>query len=201
MERKYLIGIDPSLTTAGVAIYSPADGKLILHSGDVFSCMGFLNKSGILSQSIAVVENPNLDNTVFNAWRLIAVEIEKYKNKTAPIGDVKMKFGISMKHAQGVGKNKAAADLFIEMLGRAGIPVLEIAPSSRHRADKDLMKSKVQGVKMLSMPTKTTAAQFEQYTGYSGRSNEHSRDAATLCSGRSIQWAINQIKIQQAKRQ
>lgn len=233
--KSVLIGIDPSFATAGVAIYEPATNNLILHGGDLFSCMSFLNNSGILGKAIAVIENPNLDGTVFGAWRRIAVEIErynygiigtiigiieslkigsgilsilrnrfpsieKYRHSKTTIDDVRREFGIAMKHAQSVGKNKAAGELFIEIFERQGIPVLEIAPSSRHRADKDLLKYKNQGIKMLAMPTKTTAAQFEQYTGYSGRSNEHTRDAGTLVFHKTIQWAQTQIMIQQAKR-
>lgn len=198
--KTVLIGIDPSFATAGVAIYEPATNNLILHGGDLFSCMAFLNNSGILGKAIAVIENPNLDGTVFGAWFRFQAQIQKLQKKQIGIGELKSEYSISMKHAQSVGKNKAAGELFIEIFERQGIPVLEIAPSSRHRADKDLLKYKNQGIKMLAMPTKTTAAQFEQYTGYSGRSNEHTRDAGTLVFHKTIQWAQTQIMIQQAKR-
>lgn len=198
--KSVLIGIDPSFATAGVAIYEPATNNLILHGGDLFSCMSFLNNSGILGKAIAVIENPNMDGTVFGSWFRFQAQIDRYVKKQITLGDLKSEYSISMKHAQSVGKNKAAGELFIEMFERQAIPVLEIAPSSRHRADKDLLKYKNQGIKMLAMPTKTTAAQFEQYTGYSGRSNEHTRDAGTLVFHKTIQWAELQIKIQQAKR-
>ena len=198
--KSVLIGIDPSFATAGVAIYEPTTNNLILHGGDLFSCMSFLNNSGILGKAIAVIENPNMDGTVFGSWFRFQSQIARYVKRQITLGDLKSEYSISMKHAQSVGKNKAAGELFIEMFERQGIPVLEIAPSSRHRADKDLLKYKNQGIKMLAMPTKTTAAQFEQYTGYSGRSNEHTRDAGTLVFHKTIQWAQTQIMIQQAKR-
>lgn len=199
-EFKYLIGIDPSFVTCGCSIYEPETKNLILHGGDLFSVMNFLNNSRILGKAIAVVENPNLDGTVFGSWFRFQAQIDRLQKKQIGLGELKSEYSIAMGHAQKVGKNKAAGMFIIEMLTRQDIPVLEIAPSSRHRADKDLAKAKFKGVQMLSMPTKTTAEQFNALTGYTGRSNEHSRDSATLIHGRTIQWAINQIMIQNAKR-
>jgi hypothetical protein len=101
-----------------------------------------------------------------------------------------------------VGQNKAAAKLIIQVLEEKGIPVLEVAPSERQKAYRDEKGGKVYHDKpnMLKMPTKTNAAQFEEVTGYGGRSNEHGRDAGTLISGVTVRNVLMRLEIQAAKR-
>lgn len=187
--KTYLIGIDPSFKTAGVAVYHPESGRMVLHTGDLFSVIGFLNKSQVLRKSIIVLENPNLDSTFFGGWGRFRAQLDRLVKRQIGVGDIQSEFRIAFTQAQHVGKSKAAGELFLELFTRQGIPVIEIAPSTRHRADKDLRKVGVQGIKMLVMPTKTTAEQFKALTGFDGRCSEHARDAATMIHGRTIRWA------------
>ena len=199
MEKTFILGIDPSFKTMGACIYNIATHELKFGGGDLFETIKFIRENADQKRTIAVVENPDLDNTVFNAAGPISKSInELLYQKSNPFKKVKDRptvnsivsdVRIALKIAQGVGKNKAAAQLIIQVLERAGIPVLQIAPSKRMRADKDLKKLKADpaaGVKLLSMPTKTTSHQFKQLTGYAGRTNEHQRDACTLFWGKSI---------------
>lgn len=66
-----------------------------------------------------------------------------------------------LKAAQNVGQNKEAAMLIVEWCKRHNVKVTTQRPSKR------------------SM-TKLTAEQFNKITGWKGKSNEHTRDAAML---------------------
>lgn len=191
--KTHLIGIDASFKTAGIAIYNPASKSLVLHSGDFFSCIAFLNKCGVLGQCIAVLESPNLNSTIYTAWDMFRRHLGSKDH-----GLLNSEFSKWMMYAQRVGKSKAAGEMFFEVFDRQGIPVVEIAPSARDRADK---VAKFVNVERLRMPTKTNAAQFQALTGYPKRCSEHARDAATLVHGRSITWAEAQARIQEARRQ
>lgn len=203
-KRKYLIGIDASFQDAGVCIYDTTSGKMGLFSGDLFAVMSHLNRCDVLDKAIAVIENADLDSTTFDAWFRFKQWVLKLIS-----GKIRMEFGEDnlkswfsreMKIAQDAGKAKAAGALFVEIFRRANVPVLEIAPSSRDRADKEALKSGFRGIKLLNMPTKTTARQFQDYTGHVGTSNEHSRDAGTLVSGNTIAWARMSIRVQEERR-
>jgi hypothetical protein len=203
--KEYLIGVDPSFENLGLAIYHPESGKLTLNTDDLFHQIDWLNKSGILGKAIVVCENPNLNSNVFGMWPAVRAcfvqTIEKRPGFTpmaTGLGQAQSMFLRAMKQAQDVGKSKASATLIINLFKMQSIPVLEVSPSDRSRADKDLAKVGTKGVHMLVMPTKTNATQFQQLTGYVGRSNEHNRDAATLVFGRTIKWAETQIKIKMA---
>jgi len=192
MKAEYLIGIDPSFTNCAAAIYHPATNGLQLHTGDLFSVMAFLNQSGVLGKCIAVVENPNLDSNTFGMWAMMKAAIIGLMQGRVNIGTVQSTFARYMKVAQDIGKSKASAQLLLEMFRRQSIPVLEVKPSSRDRADK----VKNADVRFMKMPTKTNAAQFATYAGFPvPKSNEHSRDAATLCLGRNIEWAQRQLML------
>lgn len=201
--RDVLVGIDPSFETAGVAIYTPEDKRLVLHGGDIFSCVDFLNKSGILHRAIVILEDPGLNSNIYGTWFQMKTSVELYRTgkvglhnpqgkRSAPWSDgrdrsVQAVFGGLMKQAKNIGQSVASAWMFNELISRAGVPVARIAPSDRHRADKEILKGNgPKGVHLLSMPTKTTAVQFQALTGYTGRSNEHTRDAATLVFGMTI---------------
>lgn len=203
--RKYLVGVDPSFYSCGVCVYAPAEKTMQLFTGDFFEAVGFINKTVKLSEVVAVVENPAINSAVFGAFyplkgeilQLIAYERWKANPKTASLSnlprqksmaDVEKMFGMASKQAQNVGESKASAKLIISMFKKRNVPVIEVAPSQRDRADKPA-KSGILGVKMLTMPTKTNAHQFREITGYIGQSSEHSRDAATLVHGRTITWA------------
>jgi hypothetical protein len=204
MERDILIGIDASLVSCGIAILQ--DGKLELHTAEILDAIKWLSAKKILSRSIAVIEDPNLDKNVFGQFVLVKAAVLKFAGKAVgqygmkqtagTMADVQGAFSIAMKRAQDIGQAKAAAKILISLFERAKVPVVRIAPSDRHRADKESLKANFIGVQMLSMPTKTNAGQFQQLTGYVGRSNEHNRDAATLIHGRTIKWALMQISIQ-----
>lgn len=188
MTPEYLVGIDPSFTNCAAAIYHPATRGLQLHTGDLFSVMAFLNSSGVLGKCIVVCENPNLDSNTFGMWAFFKQALTTNRDLKTLQGQ----FGICMKRAQDIGKSKASAELLIEMFRRQSIPVLEVKPSSRDRADK----VKNADVRLMKMPTKTNAAQFAAYAGFPvPKSNEHNRDAATLILGRNIEWAQRQLML------
>lgn len=194
--KTHLIGIDPSFKNVGIAVYRPENGAMSLHSGDLFSAIDFLNRSKLLGKCIVVLEDPNLNPNLFGGWPFVRAEIMKTLEKRPgyipfPTGlaNVQSAYLRSAKQAQNVGENKAAAKLFAELFERQGVPFFRVSPTDRHRADKELVRANSRGIKMLVMPTKTNAMQFYELTGYSGRSNEHTRDAATLVHGRTIKWA------------
>ena len=182
--RTHLLGIDPSFETMGVAIYHPKTGHLELYTGDFQQAIRFIGNAGMES-IIAVVENPNLDKPVFKMWGLVEQSIKALIARKGNMKDVQSKFSVAMRYAQNVGQNKAAAKLIIKMLRQKGVPVIEVAPSKRQRADKE----KNQRAELLRMPTKTSPEQFRRITGYTSRSSEHARDAATLVFGRTTKWA------------
>ena len=187
--KRYLIGVDPSIKTAGVCLYDTLKKTMSLYSGDIFECIDFIRRTGKLAESVAVIENANLDKAVFRGIQPIRARINAMKERRpgATIESIMenvLSFGMQ---AQGVGKSKAASDVFILAFKKSGVPVVEVAPSKRDRADKANLKKL--GVRMLVMPTKTTAAQFQEITGYQGRCNEDARDAAMLVWDKNMRWA------------
>lgn len=68
-----------------------------------------------------------------------------------------------IKIAQNVGSNKREASLLIDFFERNGIAFKALPPSRKG---------------------KLSSEQFKAYTGYTGRTNEHVRDAAMLVFGR-----------------
>jgi len=197
-----LIGFDPSFVNCGVAFWQPSDKKLDPRTFNLDDAVNWaVNYHGPF---IAVVENPDLDSNTFNAWASFSSTLWSWKVGTASIEDVRSAFAISNDYAQKVGKNKAAAQEIIRRLKAFDIPVLEVAPSKRDRAFRDIRNPKTGSVKrqrldprQLKTPTKTTQKQFEQLTGFDGSTSEHARDAATLVWNRSIAWAEGQVLLQQ----
>lgn len=211
MEKNVIVGIDPSLTTMGVSIYRTDTRELMLGGGDILEALKFIRDNVNMKQAVFVIEDPNMNTNVFNVGGRIKRMIEdmillKKKpftrvGKDSPtIPKIMSEIAMALKIAQGVGKNKAAADLTIKILKKAGVPILRINPSDRMVTDKHLKKMSANlkaGIKLLVMPTKSTAYQFEQLTGYKGRSNEHTRDATTLYWGKSIKTILLLIAGQQ----
>lgn len=212
--KTVLLGIDPSFVTMGICLYDPATREMKLRTDDFLSGIDWINANAKLKDVIAVVENPALDSTTFNMWGLMKEAIDKlsgrklFKNGASlaatggNIEEVRSQFAVCMNYAQKVGENKAAAKLIITMLRKYGVPVVEIAPSKRDRALITKGGKTLRPVaKFLKMPTKTTQAQFEELTGFTGSSSEHARDAATLVWGRAITWALNMVEVEEAKKQ
>lgn len=184
-----LIGIDPSFNNFGMAVYE--GGKFTeLRTADFLQQVNYIQEKGFFKDSVFVMEDPNEDSAVFGALAKLKAARRSDSNSFQSICRT------SLKIAQDIGRNKACADLFIQMLQREGAPYITVKPSVRHRADKDKVKQNLFMVKMLTMPTKTNAAQFEFLTGYKGQSNEHSRDAATLVWDKTQSWVDYQLKIQ-----
>ena len=196
--RDILIGIDPSLTNCGIAIQWP-DKSLELHTADLMGAMGWLGAKKINSRIIAIIEDPNKDSTTFGMWAMMKNEISNMQARRGNMYTVESIFRRTQKRAQDVGKSKGSALLIISMFEKAGVPVVLVAPSSRDNAEKERVKVNAKDVCHLKAPTKTNAEEFRMITGYTGRSNEHNRDAATLIHGRTIVWAETQLKIQKQK--
>lgn len=201
-----LIGFDPSFVNCGVAFWQPSDKTLDPRTFSLDDAVNWaVNYHGPF---IAVVENPDLDSNTFNAWASFSSTLWQWKVGKASIEDVRSAFAISNDYAQKVGKNKAAAQEIIRRLKAFDIPVLEVAPSKRDRAFRDIRNPKTGAVKRqrldprrLKTPTKTTQKQFKQLTGFDGSTSEHARDAATLVWNRSIAWAEGQVLLQEKRRE
>jgi len=188
MEKQYLIGIDPGRTNTGIAVYDPKT-KSFAHMGkyNLERAIKYLQTVATPEGCIAVIENPNLESNLYDGWAEMASIVRSYKRGNANINQVKKVYSVATKRAADVGKNRAAAQDIIAALKQSGVPTVQIRPSDRQRANRPGMKAK--DVIYLNMPTKTNKQQFEQLTGHCGRSNEHSRDAATLVFGKTIKWA------------
>lgn len=199
--RKYMIGIDASFQSFGACIYDPETNVMQLFTGTLLDGIAWINKNCKLSECVAVIEDPNLNNPLFRASGILRMELGKYKRGEIGEGSVMATFGRLSTMAQSLGKSKASADLIISLFRKKNVPVITIAPSDRHRADKPPKSGKAPlSVGLLSMPTKTTRYQFETITGFTGVSSEHARDAATLVWGKSMQWAENMILRQLEKK-
>jgi hypothetical protein len=188
-NRKYLIGIDASFKDMGVCKYDPDTNAMQLFTGTLLEAVAWIGKNCVLSNCVAVIEDPNLNSPLFKASGILRMELGKFKSGEIGEGAVMATFSRLSTMAQSLGKSKASADLIISLFRGKNVPVITIAPSDRHRADKPPRSGKAPlSVGMLSMPTKLSAYQFEQLTGYSGRASEHAKDAATLCWGKNMAW-------------
>lgn len=213
---KYLIGCDPSFNTFGVAIYNLETLKWSLRTDTFGSIVKFIGANCKLSESIAVVENSGMVSAVFKMWPLVKTVIEKYADENAKhhlrlmqdrrvlpkmkIDEVQSQFSIAMRIAQHLGSQKAACSQIISMFHEKNVPVYEVSPAWRDRADKATKKAGKAKVHLpsLTMPTKLTAEQFKEITGYGKQkgenSNEHSRDAAMLIYGVDPEILYKKIK-------
>jgi len=171
-RSKIVVGIDPGFTNTGIC-FMQANDILLLDTKSFQEALKLLDETEI---ALAVVENPNLDSTVFGAY-------DQFKKLSKKIGERKA-FGSLMKKAQHVGNNKAAAKEIITYFKRRNIPVVEVAPSKRQRSYKEVRGRRIRlDPKMLKMPTKLTGAQFKKLTSHESK-DEHAHDACTLIYGR-----------------
>lgn len=185
-----MVGIDPSLTNCGAAILT-SGGELRMKTGELLEILQWLKQNGVSSKSgrwLIVMEHPGLDRPTFNMERWIT------SSKNNP--DFESVVRRALKIAQDAGQSSASAKMWQQIFRQAKLPVYLVAPSTRDRADKMAKRvSLPSAIQLLSMPTKTTAAQFETLLGYNpGRCSEHARDAATLIWGKSQKWAEGRLK-------
>lgn len=117
-----------------------------------------------------VLEDPNLDSTIFRGQKYYNTLKGKFGHQRALAG--------AMKLGEDVGKNKGLAIIIEDTLISNSIPYIKIAPSKRRRIDKASLSGIA--LRTVLMPTKITAKQFNEMTGYGGKSNEHSRDAGAM---------------------
>jgi hypothetical protein len=232
MEKRrptVLIGIDPSFVNFGVCLYWPEKKKMLLHMAEMMHAVRWISTTlkaeGLtIRDTLAFVEDPNLNNAVFGMWAMVEREMVAYviyekwiargRNGKPPRrvvkADVESVFRRAMKRAQDLGKNKESATQIMKMLHEQGVHYIQVAPSERDKAYReefikgdDGKKKKTivrQQAKALRFPTKTTQAQFTELTGHKGSTSEHARDAATLVYGRTITNAIYLATVDAAKR-
>jgi hypothetical protein len=189
-----LVGIDPSLVNCAAAVLTDG-GALDMKTGDWQEVIAFLRSKGMGKkdgrQWLVVLEHPGLDKPSFGMADWIVSEAYRGGSNRGELRSIASR---ALKISQDAGESRAAAKVLHQIFQSAGVPVYLIAPSTRDRADKYKKKHiGVGNIKMLSMPTKTTAAQFEELTGLRIRCSEHARDAATLIWGRSQKWAQGRI--------
>lgn len=144
---------------------------------------------------IVIMESPTKNSPVFGAEQQIrAAAISHGWGSEEHLRQIR----IMLKIAQNVGENKAAGKYIARILKQQRIPMVEVPPSVRNRAD-DIKPGSTErvDVRFLSMPTKTNKEQFRILTGYTKQSSEHARDAATLIYGRTAAWAQTTYEINQ----
>ena len=165
---KKILAFDPSWDTCGAAIYNLDEKFLTLYSGNIMKVLSDVNQWNRREDIMAVVlEDPNLDSSVFGAWEAIRKAIASRQ----PMAQIKSIANTWLKHAQRVGESKASAKYIDSWCHARGFPVIRIAPSWR---DKATNKRKAQfPINQLIMPTKTNQDQFKELTGWAGKSNEH----------------------------
>jgi len=177
LEPEFLVGIDPGIETMAICIYYPTNKSIRLFSGHPFDCFAFILKNELPEKAIFALEDPTKQNQVFNR-RLPKSWLDfKIENQKAIV----------------VGKLFGATMIIKEFLKRNGCKYYSVAPEERDSA-KNRRKA-LRPIETLKSPTKTNKHQFKHLTGYSKRTNEHERDAATLVYGRTICWAETQLKI------
>jgi len=206
-DRDILIGFDPSWITMGVARYVPATGHLTLYTSDFDSVIKWVCESTDLNRAVAVVENPALDSVSFNAWQKCKWAITQVMRGKMNFEDMATIVRSQFKSSRNVGENQAAGKYLIKKLHDSGVPVFEVAPSSRKKAYKETtIKGKtIKTLRKLSAipyATKSTAVQFEDWCGFPAKrgNNEHSRDAATLVVYRTVSDVIADIVRMKADR-
>ena len=175
----HLIGIDPSFKTAGAAFKTAGKNDLQLLSGTfqglcpkIRTHIEQIREKAPNAKILCVLEATYLDSAVWveHNGKVVHAYAAMRASPNKPT------FSKLMSRAQDVGQNKAAAMQFNEFFTLLGVPVFEVAQSSRQRATGKSTRA----VKSMIMPTKTSQPQFEFLTGYSKRCSEHARDAATL---------------------
>lgn len=207
MERKlklqHLIGIDvgihPTQKNTGFADYS-----LVRNKFDLIHSMHYENLIQLICDNTYspdrfcfMIENPDLDKTTFMTEKTIMSLYAKRRNYIDLTGARKVRLNI----AQKAGENQALAKVIIKLLKAKDIPHIEVSPSARDRADKKVAGQKIvrkpKDFSLLRMPTKINSGQdFNDWTGYTGRTNEHSRDAATLVYQMTLNKVMMLLKMQ-----
>lgn len=201
MTRDVLIGIDPSIKTAGVAIMIAGSQRASLFQGDLLECLWFINKSGVLQRAVVVIEDPNLDSPAFGLWHKMKVAIQGVVSGRAPLNgtgneSAESFFRRCIKQAQHVGKNMGAAEIFQMTLQNSNVPFVSVAPSSRHRAVTE--SGEPRDVRFLNRPTKASAVQLKNWLKWPEQTDwggEHSRDALTLIVNRTVKEVLNEARM------
>lgn len=180
-----IIGIDPGMENrTGYAIYEDTTKKYLLLGG--CHALEVSNIAQYHGCEIAVLEDANQDGNM----RYLANQVRKKQSSIER----------ALKIANDLGKNMHCARLIAESLRLANIPTAHVKPSERHRANKiHPQLGMLARIRAYTMPTKTNRKQFEQLTGYDGRSSEHSRDAATMLWEKTSFYWKNRIKTQKLK--
>lgn len=175
-SKDYLVGIDPSITTCGIAIWGVHDRRLLwLDTTDICGCIRFLQSIPVMERSRwgFVLEDPNCQQTTF-----------------AIHGGEKMTNARAASLGQDAGRVMAAAQGIEQTIKWLRLDYTRVNPSNR-TCVRTIVSNKTVYLKPNAahyLPTKTDATYFEAVTGWTGRSNEHERDAATLVAGR--EWAV-----------
>lgn len=211
MDRRYLLGVDPGKSSTGLCLYDPKTQSIMLGGGDLFDAIAWVNKNVDLGRTIAVVENPALTPVLFNAWPRMEAAIRRFAQRKCGIGEVKSVYSSATSQSMRVGKNQETAELLIRLFKRQRVPVVEINPKDRDKAPHAKAKEQEKrgrarkqkriqaatgNIKMYTMPTKTTAAEFAELTSYNGTSNHDQRDAATIVWGKTAKWAEMMLRRQ-----
>ena len=136
-----VVGIDPGVHT----------GLAICRDGDLIRCAspapGYVEAEEIVRAVCA--SEPGRVLVVFEDARLIG-----------GIGGAQRGSKADRARLQGAGSVKRDCAIWVELLGRLGVPYISVSPREK-------------GAKL-------DAAQFEALTGWTSASNEHSRDAGVL---------------------
>lgn len=191
-EPIYLMGIDPSVqNNNGYCIYNSKTKQFIIISttspysiiGNIYDAVAKYGADKI----VIVVENSDLNKVVWGNGGFGKFKKLIGQHMRFPIwSTLQVEFGKSMTYARSVGKNQQFSKTIVETAKRIeGLRVIEIAPSWRDRADKNICRGSLQTnrIQSYTLPTKTTAAQFQSLTGIKAtdiKTTEHARDSATL---------------------
>lgn len=174
---KYIIGIDPGITTCGLAVYAFYEDKkveLSLSSGTTWEIISSIN---VLVASGAFLEAAHIEDldSVTNIH-------ESHFPKGA---NLKTKLGIALR----VGKAQAAQLILVQFLESLKLKIVKRVTDTRRRVPEH-RKDAGAWLQMLSCPTKTNEEQFAYLLNvwgvtmigkpHSPYGNGHSRDAATL---------------------
>lgn len=160
--RKYCIGIDPGRHT-GVAVWSKHEKKLLkLITLDFWGVIDFLDT---FTASMQAQDWGSLGIAVQSEEITFEVVMEDPQlNDTTFARGIEPK--LMLKVAQDVGRNKEQAFLLIEWMTRKKIVFRTVQPKNRKKGGG-----------------KWSAEYFTHLTGWQGKSNEHTRDAARFVIG------------------
>ena len=177
----FFLGIDPgSSDRTGFAIKT-GDSFERVESCELWEFFE-IAKEMITKGVLVVIEDPNMDSTVFRGrTNMHGITLKDYRQ--------------DMMMAQSVGKNKGVASAILTFFAAHKVDVLCIAPSSRKQ-----VTNKTCSLAPYNMPTKCSHEQFIEFTKYGKQTNEHGRDAAMLIATMtSIKFNVL-LKLQKAKK-